>query len=111
MERLIVTELHYHRNGCRGAGYYAGRAEWHVNDGDVFQVMFAAFDADEHIAIMGDNDVSTSFRYEDFDRDLRKFIASRGGQAMVFPHTILPPTKHSPGLAGQIARRQGPWRS
>ena len=87
-ERLIVTELHYHRNGCLGAGYYAGRAEWHVNDGDVFKVMFTAFDAAEHTAILADGDVGTSFRYEDFAKPLRQFCESRGGQAMAFPHTI-----------------------
>ena len=87
---LIVTELHYHRNGVFGAGYYAGRAEWRV-DGECFKVMFAAFDADEHIAIMGDDDVSTSYRYEDFATGLRKFINSRGGQALAFPHTIVQP--------------------
>jgi hypothetical protein len=84
---LIVTELHYHRNGVAGAGYYAGRATWKP-EGETFGVMFAAFDAGEHIAIMADNDVSVSFRYEDFERGLRKFIESRGGQALAFPHTI-----------------------
>jgi hypothetical protein len=85
---LVITELHYHRNGIAGAGYYAGRAEWTPED-RTFDVMFAAFDADEHIAIMGNNDVSTSFRYEDFERGLRMFINSRGGQALAFPHTIV----------------------
>lgn len=95
MERIIVTELHYHRNGCMGSGYYAGRAEWHVNDGDVFKVIFTAFleyptaqIAEGSIAIMADGDVATSFRYEDFDGYLRQFIVSRGGQALAFPHTI-----------------------
>lgn len=96
MDRIIVTELHSHRNGVWGAGYYAGRAEWHVNDGDVFRVMFVAFVSTDperaghpgHIAIMADGDVSTSFRYEDFDSYLRQFITSRGGQALAFPHTI-----------------------
>lgn len=95
MERIIVTELHYHRNGCLGTGYYAGRAEWHVNDGDVFHVTFTAFLEyptravdDGMIAILADGDVGTSFRYEDFSSYLRKFCVSRGGQAMAFPHTI-----------------------
>jgi hypothetical protein len=84
---LIVTELHYHRNGCLGAGYCAGRAAWTPED-ETFNVMFVAFEADEHIAILGDNDVATSFRYEDFAANLRKFINSRGGEVMMFPHTI-----------------------
>lgn len=94
MDRIIVTELHWHRNGVMGAGYYAGRAEWHVNDGDVFKVMFAAFissdlpEAPGHIAIMADGDVSTPFRYEDFAGYLGRFCESRGGQALCFPHTI-----------------------
>lgn len=96
---LIVTELHYHRNGVHGDGYYAGRATWKPED-ETFHVMFAAFlydyPADRNspaitgkIAIMGDNDVSTSFRYEDFEHGLVKFINSRGGQALAFPHTIV----------------------
>lgn len=100
MERLIVTELHYHRNGVFGDGYYAGRAEWHVNDGDVFRVMFVAFlheypaerggeRADGKIAILDAADVGTSFRYEDFKAGLIKLITSRGGQVMAFPHTIV----------------------
>lgn len=99
MDRIIVTELHYHRNGVMGDGYYAGRAEWRVNDGDVFNVMFTAFvhdypaergkdNASATIAIMADGDVSTSYRYEDFEGYLREFIHSRGGQALAFPHTI-----------------------
>ncbi len=92
---LIITQLHYHRNGVHGAGYYAGRATWKPEH-EVFHVMFAAFitsdpecrEAAGHIAIMGDNDVATSYRYEDFCDGLRKFINSRGGQAMAFPHTI-----------------------
>jgi hypothetical protein len=96
MTDLVVTELHYHRNGVYGAGYYAGRAEWTPED-ETFRVMFAAFistdsevdEAEGHIAIMGDNDVSTSFRFEDFEADLRKFICSRGGQVMAFPHTLV----------------------
>lgn len=40
-------------------------------------------------AIRGDNDVSTSFRFEDFKAGLRKFIFSRGGQVMAFPHTLV----------------------
>lgn len=93
---LVVTELHYHRNGCCGAGYYAGRAEWTPED-RTFRVMFAAFistdieieDAEGHIAIMDNNDVSTSFRFEDFETGLRNFIFSRGGQVMCFPHTLV----------------------
>lgn len=93
---LVVTELHYHRNGVGGAGYYAGRAEW-TPEGETFRVMFAAFisqddecdEAEGHIAIMGNNDVSTSYRFEDFEAGLRKFICSRGGQVMAFPHTLL----------------------
>ena len=91
---LIVTELHYHRNGVMGAGYYAGRATWKPED-ETFHVMFAAFIHDDgsdltqgSIAIMSDNDVSVSFRFEDFASGLRKFITSRGGQAIAFPHTI-----------------------
>jgi hypothetical protein len=98
MSDLVVTELHYHRNGCMGTGYYAGRAEW-TPESETFRVMFAAFissdgppeengEAQGHIAIMGDNDVSTSFRFEDFEAGLRKFICSRGGQLMAFPHTL-----------------------
>jgi hypothetical protein len=85
---LIVTELHYHRNGCFGAGYYAAKATWRV-DGEHYDVMAVIFDQEEHIAILGANDISTSFRYEDFATDLRKFVTSRGGQTMAFPHTIL----------------------
>ncbi len=95
MSDLVVTELHCHRNGVFGASYYAGRARWTPED-ETFAVMFAAFissdgepEAQGHIAIMGDNDVSTSFRFEDFDHDLRKFICSRGGQVMAFPHTLV----------------------
>lgn len=93
---LVVTELHYHRNGVCGVGYYAGRALW-TPEGETFRVMFAAFistdaectEAEGHVAIMGDNDVSTSFRFEDFDADLRQFICSRAGQAFAFPHTLV----------------------
>jgi hypothetical protein len=98
MSDLVVTELHFHRNGCMGAGYYAGRAEW-TPEGETFRVMFAAFistepserdqEAEGHIAIMGDGDLSVSFRFEDFDAGLRKFICSRGGQVMAFPHTLI----------------------
>lgn len=97
MKNLVVTELHYHRNGVMGAGYYTGRAQW-TPEGKTFRVMFAAFistepserdqEAEGHIAIMGDNDVSTSFRFEDFEAGLRDFICSRGGQVMAFPHTL-----------------------
>ena len=92
---LVVTELHYHRNGIMGTGYYAGRAEW-TPEGETFRVMFTAFLNDDgecysegHIAIMGDNDVGTSFRFEDFERGLRKFITSRGGQVMRWPHMLM----------------------
>lgn len=96
MSDLIVTELHYHRNGVCGAGYYAGRALWTPED-QTFRVMFAAFirtdadcsEAEGHIAIMGDNDIETSFRFEDFEPALRKFICSRAGQFMAFPHTLV----------------------
>jgi hypothetical protein len=63
--------------------------------------MFAAFirsaddspehEAEGHIAILGENDVSTSFRFEDFDRGLRKFIFSRAGEVMAFPHMLVRP--------------------
>lgn len=87
---LIVTELHYHRNGVGGSDYYAGRAEW-TPENETFRVMFTAFMSDDPgaIAIMADNDVSISFRFEDFERALRKFIFSRGGQFMAFPHTLV----------------------
>lgn len=61
-------------------------------------VMFAAFirpqdeiehEAEGHIAIMGADDVGTSFRFEDFDRGLRKFIFSRGGEVMMYPHMLV----------------------
>lgn len=87
MDRIVVTELHYHRNGCAGEGYYAGRAEWHTDD-ETFRVMFTAFNACEECAIMADGNVSVSFRHEDFAPRLRRFIQSRGGQALAFPHTI-----------------------
>ena len=93
---LVITELHYHRNGVAGAGYFAGRAEWTPDD-ETFRVMFMAFVSDDpdakeaqgHIAILGDNDVSTSYRFEDFEHGLRKFIFSRAGQFMAFPHTLV----------------------
>ena len=93
---LVVTELHFHRNGVFGADYYAGRAEWTPDD-EAFKVMFVAFITDDpecreahgYIAIMADCDTATSFRFEDFASGLRRFIFSRGGQAMAFPHTIL----------------------
>lgn len=96
---IVVTELHYHRNGVGGDGYYAGRATWTPED-EKFEVMFVAFVHDypaergkdncaATIAILGNNDVATSYRYEDFERGLRKFIHSRGGQALAFPHTII----------------------
>ena len=91
---MVVTELNFHRNGVWGAGYYAGRATWTPEE-EAFSVMFVAFISDDPtrdpegcIAIMGDGDVATSFRYEDFASALRKFIFSRGGQALAFPHTI-----------------------
>lgn len=94
-QSLVVTELHYHRNGVYGTGYYAGRAQWTPED-ETFRVMFAAFLRDDgqcwsegHIAIMGDNDVGASFRFEDFEADLRNFICSRGGQFMAFPHMLV----------------------
>lgn len=97
---LVVTELHYHRNGIGGTGYYAGRAHWRPDRKTLgFPVMFAAFirgpddnpeyEAEGHVAIMGDNNVEQSFRFEDFDADLRKFIFSRAGQFMAFPHTLV----------------------
>lgn len=92
---LVVTELRYHRNGVMGTGYYAGRAKWTPED-ETFAVMFVAFLNDDgdcysegHIAIMGDNDVGTSFRFENFEAGLRKFIISRAGQFMAFPHTLV----------------------
>lgn len=92
---LVVTELHYHRNGIAGTGYYAGRAVWTPDDQQFF-VMFVAFistdgehEAEGHIAILGKDDVSTSFRFEDFERGLRRFICSRAGQFMAFPHTLV----------------------
>ena len=97
MAELVVTELHYHRNGISGAGYYAGRAEW-TPEGETFRVMFAAFlcpddevehEAEGHIAIMGSDDVSTSFRFEDFEAGLRKFIFSRGAEVMMYPHMLV----------------------
>jgi hypothetical protein len=92
---LVVTELHYHRNGVGGAGYYAGRAEWKPED-RIFRVMFVAFistdaeclEAPGHIAILDQDDLDISFRFEDFEADLRKLICSRGGQVMAFPHTL-----------------------
>lgn len=92
---LVVTELHYHRNGVFGAGYYAGKAQWKPED-ETFYVQFVAFTCDDgsdltkgSIAILGVRDISTSYRYEDFDVGLRKFIVSRGGQVMAFPHTLV----------------------
>lgn len=94
---LVVTELHYHRNGVGGVGYYAGRAVWTPED-ETFRVMFTAFirpedeieyEAEGHIAVLGADDVGTSFRFEDFERGLRKFIFSRGGEVMMFPHMLV----------------------
>lgn len=98
MNHIIVTELHYHRNGVGGDGYYAGRATWRPEN-ETFNVVFVAFlheypaergaeRADGKIAILDAKDVGTSFRYEDFERGLVRFITSRGGQALAFPHTI-----------------------
>lgn len=94
---LVVTELHFHRNGVCGAGYYAGRAEWTPDD-KTFHVMFAAFirpegereyEAEGHIAIMDCDDYTISFRFEDFEAGLRKFIFSRGGDVMMYPHLMV----------------------
>ena len=79
-----IEGVEYHRNGVAGAGYYAVRLRFRA-DGRHYRALAIVFEADEHIAITAD-DGEISFRYEDFDKPLRTFLATPRGQAMAFPH-------------------------
>lgn len=80
---MVITSLKYRRNGSFGAGYYVARLQW-TADGYRRKGTAIVFDASEHIAV--ESDGGEGFRCEDFEEQLRTFIASLAGQAMAFPH-------------------------
>lgn len=69
MAQVSFKSAKYHRNGTAGAGYYSVRFTF-----GRISLRAIVFDADEHIAIMDDDD--SSWRYEDFATELRAFVAS-----------------------------------
>ncbi len=78
---LIVDSARYHRNGSFGADYHAILFRHH--DGKAWVRLGAiVFDAPEHVAIL--DDTGASWRCEDFEPELRRFIASPCGQQMVW---------------------------
>lgn len=81
---MVITSLKYHRNGSFGAGYFHARLQWRA-DGRRYVGTAVIFDASEHVAVVSDGGVP--FRCEDFEDELRTFIASPAGQQMAFPHS------------------------
>lgn len=84
---LRFTACQHHRNGSWGAGYFAVRMEFRVGREKCFATAIV-FEAAEHIAILADEPgrgVATSYRYEDFETELRAFVASPAAQAMCWP--------------------------
>lgn len=80
---MVITGLKYHRNGSFGAGYFHMRLQWRA-DGQRYVGSAIVFDASEHVAVVSDSGVA--FRCEDFEDELRTFIASPAGHQMAFPH-------------------------
>lgn len=78
---MIIHSCKYHRNGVVGAGFYAFRLSWKA-DGRKYTGSAILFDKAEHCAVVADN--GPGFRCEDFEGELRAFIASPAGEAMAF---------------------------
>lgn len=81
---MVITGLQYHRNGCAGAGYYVAHFTWR-HKGERYIATAIVFDAPGHVAVTADAG-AIGFRCEDFEPELRTFIASPAGQQMAFPH-------------------------
>lgn len=79
---LRIDSATFHRNGSFGAGYYTVRFR-HFHEGRWVQLGAVMFDAAEHCAIL--DAAGRSWRCEDFEADLRRFVDSPTGQAMVWP--------------------------
>ena len=78
---MIIHSCKYHRNGVAGAGFYAFRLSWRA-DGRRYTGSAIVFDAAEHIAVVSDQ--GTGFRCEDFESELRAYIASPACDAEAF---------------------------
>lgn len=78
---LHVQSAAYHRNGSFGAGYHSLRFRAHV-DGQWQSLGAIVFDQAEHVAIMDDD--GASWRCEEFEPQLRAFIASPAGEWMIW---------------------------
>lgn len=78
---MIIHSCKYHRNGVAGAGFHAFRMSWRA-DGRRYTGSAILFDAEGHVAVTSDQ--GTPFRCEDFEGELRAFIASPAGEAMVW---------------------------
>jgi hypothetical protein len=78
---MIIHSCKYHRNGVAGAGFYAFRLSWRA-DGRRYTGSAIVFDASEHVAVTSDGGVG--FRCEDFEAELRAFIASPAGEVAAF---------------------------
>lgn len=77
---MIIHSCKYHRNGVAGAGFYAFRLSWRA-DGRRYLGSAIVFDAAEHVAVT--SDFGVGFRCEDFEAELRAFIASPACEAML----------------------------
>lgn len=75
---IRVINACYHRNGCGGAGYHTIRFEHEGHE-----LGAVVFDQSEHVAIL--DDAGDSWRCEDFEPELRAFIASPACEFMCWP--------------------------
>jgi hypothetical protein len=82
---MIIHSCKYHRNGVAGAGFYALRLSWRA-DGRRYTGTAIIFDTAEHVAVLSDGGVS--FRCEDFEPELRRFVNSPAGQHMAFGRAV-----------------------
>lgn len=80
---MVIHSCTFHRNGVAGAGFHAIRLSWRA-DGRRYTGTAIVFDQEGHVAVTSDQ--GTGFRCEDFQDELRTFIASPAGEAMTWPH-------------------------
>ena len=95
MKNLKVTALEYHRNGVGGIGFAVARFTFEETVGaGEFSAVATIFSSDEkftgYCAVLvegedGKIDITSKWRGDHFEEELRQFIASAAGQKMMFP--------------------------
>ncbi len=98
--KIKVSALEYHRNGISGEGFTVARFSFKGEGRSRIEAIATVFNADEDVrrtgycAVVslneqGQPDITSCWRGDHFETDLRFFIESDAGKRMMFPHLRL----------------------